>query len=216
MLLFSIVAIAATLHNLQMVLENLFKVAEKGVIELYVLLMLLSGLLGLVGTWLMIIKKKPAAFCLIGAATLCIAEYLFGLEPFYAFLWSFAYALAGAGSLYEINLGLKLPPFKFITRRQLIEDTIEQLSDTEKIMNEQKNWAIQVNEFMKAYGVLTYYILIAFETLCFTMPILYCYRSIEHLPTENIFHDSLIWALIIFAVCVVGTEFQRKYFIEND
>ncbi|MBQ7196846.1 MAG: hypothetical protein IJS40_05500 [Synergistaceae bacterium] len=216
MFFISACGIAATLHNLGRALQELSTIAIKGGIEIYALLMILSGLLGLLGVWLMMMKKKTAAFYLMGAATICIAEYLFGLEPFYAFLWSFAYALAGAGCFYEINLGCKLPPFKFATRRQIIEDAIEQLSDTEKIIKDQKNWTIQVNEFMKNYGVLTYYTFLAFEILCWTMPILYFYRSMENLPTENIFHDSLIWALIIFAVSVGATEFQRKKFIDND
>ncbi len=216
MLLFSFAAIAATLHNLGKALQELSTIPVKGGIEFYALLMILSGALGLVGVWLVMMKKKSAAFYLVGAGTICIAEYLFGLEPFYAFLWSFVYALAGAGSFYEINLGLKLPPFKFITRGQLIEDTIEQLSDTDKIINEQKNWTIKVNEFMKTYSALAYYTFLAFEILCWTMPILYCYRSMEHLPIGNIFHDSLIWVLGLLVVSVGGTEFQRKKFIEND
>jgi len=216
MLFLTFIGMAAALHNLSKFLEELSTIVEKNGIEVYALLMLLSGLLALAGLWLMNLKKKSATLFLTSAALICLCENLLGADAFSAFLWTLAYGMAGAGSFYQINIGMKLPGFEFITKRQLIEKTIGQLADTEKIMNEQKTWIKNVNTFMKTYGVLTYYIYVTIESFCIITPLIYFYRYIEKLPTENVFYDSAKWTLIIFAAVVALGEIQRKYLINNE
>ena len=121
MLFFSVTAVAAGLHNLYKFLEELSGIAEKGGIELYAVLMLLGGLLAISGTVLMFMNKKSAAFLLMGAAVVSVCENIFGFEPFFPFLWPFFYVMASAGCFYQINLGMKLPSYRYFrTRRELI------------------------------------------------------------------------------------------------
>ena len=213
----SVIGIGAGIHNLAEFVKRLSAdVILKGGVELYVLLMLVSGVLALFGVWFMNMKKKSAAVLLTAAEVLCIAEYLFGLEPFYAFLWSFCYAVAAAGSFYQVNLGLKIKYYGYIRNpRELVEKTLENLADSENIIKEQTVWIKKVDEFMKTYGFLTYYVFIAAHCLCFTTPILYLYKNMEKLPLENFFTDALKWSLIIFAVVAVATEFQRRHLIDD-
>ena len=217
MFFISVLGIGAGLHNLGEAVRLLADaLILKGGVELYVLLMLVSGVLALVGVWFMNMKKNSAAFLLTIAEGLCICEYLLGLKPSYAFSWSFCYAIAAAGSFYQVNLGLQIPNYRFRTRREVIETTIEQLSDTERIVKEQTVWIKKVDEFMKTYGVLTYYAFMALHCLCITTPILYFYRNMEHLPLENFFNDALKWSLLFFVIVVAGTEFQRRHLIDDN
>ena len=214
---FSVAAVVAGLHNLYEFLRELSGTAEKGGIELYAVLMLLGGLLAISGAVLMFMNKKSAAFLLIGAAVVSVCENIFGLEPFFPFLWTFFYVMASAGCFYQINLGMKIPSYGFIrTRRELIEKTIDELSDSEKIMRHQTDWAKSVNAFMKNYGVLTYYVFLVLEIFCMAVPIIYFYKFFEHLQAENIFPEASKWTLILSAIAVAGTEFQRRHLADDD
>ena len=218
MFFISVLGIGAGLHNLGEFARLLSDaLILKGGVELYVLLMLVSGVLALIGVWFMNMKKNSAAFLLTIAEGLCICEYILGLEPFYAFLWSFCYVIAAAGSFYQVNLGLQIPNYKFIrNNRELIETTIEQLSDTEKIVKEQTVWIKKVDGFMKTYGVLAYYAFMALHCLCITTSILYFYKNMEHLPLDNFFDSALKWSLLFFVLVVAGTEFQRRHLIDDN
>ena len=217
MFFFSVISMGAALHNLYECLKDLSSITEKGGVELYVLLMLLSGWLALLGVWFLNMKKKSATLLLMSAAVICMAEIIFGAKPSFPLLWTFCYALAGCGCFYQINVGMKFPEYKFsMNKREVIKQAADQLADTEKLMKDQKEWITKINEFMKTYGVWSYYIYVTLIIYCVLTPGIYFYKYIEKLPAENIFYDSGKWTLLICAVVVILGEFQRKHLINDD
>lgn len=218
MFFFSAISAAAALHNLAECLKELVPcLIEKSGVQLYALLMLLSVLFAVLGVCFMAMKKKSATIFLMSAAVICMAENLLGANPLFTFLWTFAYALSGGGCFYQINVGMKFPKYGFIrNNRELLEKTIGQLADTEKIMKDQKEWIIKINEFMKIYGALAYYAYVTLIIYCILTPGIYFYKYVKKLPMENIFYNSGKWTLLLFAVIVALGEIQRKYFIGDN
>ena len=83
-------------------------------------------------------------------------------------------------------------------------------------MRHQTDWAKGVNAFMKNYTVLTYYVFLVSEIFCMAVLIIYFYKFFEHLPAENIFPEASKWTLILSAIAIAGTEFQRRHLANND
>lgn len=210
-----VVVLASALHNFYKLIDELATISGKGGIEFYVILMILSGVLALAGLFLMAKNKKSAAFVLLAAAVVAISEHYFGLDIFYSFLWAFCYDLVGGACFYQINLGMKMPEYKFGTRREILQQTMETLADSEQLMKDQAEWNKRILDFMKTYGVLTYYAYITVNIFCLVTPLVYLYMSMKNIPVENIYYEGGKWTLIIIVILVGLMEFQRKNISED-
>ena len=206
----SVVVLASALHNFYKLIDELKIISEKGGIELYVVLMILSGVLALAGLFLMWKNKKSAAFVLLGAATVAISEHYFGLDPFYSLLWAFCYDLVGGACFYQINIGMKMPEYAFMTKRKMLQKAMETLADSEQLMKDQGEWNKRILAFMKTYGVLTYYAYITVYIFCLLTPLVYLYMSMNKITVENIYYEGAKWTLLLCAILIGIFEFQRK------